>query len=57
MINTKGKEQERQYVLDRYYQKSSKRDPKLIREKRVIGYYGSVGRKQLFDFYDETEKK
>ncbi|EPN9194310.1 terminase small subunit [Enterobacter roggenkampii] len=44
------------YLIDTT-KKSSKRNPKLIREKRVIGYYGSVGRKQLFDFYDETEKK
>jgi len=37
--------------------KSSKRNPKFARDKRVIGYYGSVGRKLLFDFYDETEKR
>ncbi|MCM7459542.1 hypothetical protein M8R57_06385 [Enterobacter hormaechei] len=36
---------------------SSKRDPAMARKKRVVGYYGSVGRKPLFDFYDETEKK
>lgn len=23
--------------------------------KRVVSYYGSVGRKPVFDFYDETE--
>jgi len=44
------------YLIDTT-KKSSKRNPKLAREKRVIGYYGSVGRKPLFDFYDETEKK
>ncbi|EOZ1406492.1 hypothetical protein U9W91_001934 [Enterobacter hormaechei] len=36
---------------------SSKRDPAMARKKRVVGYYGSVGRKPLFDFYDEAEKK
>ncbi|HBA8611788.1 TPA: hypothetical protein J1147_002140 [Escherichia coli] len=36
---------------------SSKRDPAMARKKRVVGYYGSVGRKPLFDFYDETERK
>ncbi|HAW1366273.1 hypothetical protein Q0T90_18345 [Escherichia coli D10:H20] len=36
---------------------SSKRDPAMARKKRVVGYYGSVGRKPLFDFYDETEQK
>ncbi|EFC4784129.1 hypothetical protein FFW73_25985 [Escherichia coli] len=25
-------------------------------KERVIGYYGSVGRKPIFDFYDTTEK-
>lgn len=44
------------YLIDAT-KKSSKRNPKLAREQRVIGYYGSVGRKPLFDFYDETEKK
>lgn len=44
------------YLIDTT-KKSSKRNPKLAREKRVIGYYGSVGRKPLFDFYDETERK
>lgn len=44
------------YLIDTT-KKSFKRNPKLAREKRVIGYYGSVGRKPLFDFYDETEKK
>ncbi|CZV05595.1 hypothetical protein ABK836_12490 [Enterobacter hormaechei] len=44
------------YLIDAT-KKSSKRNPKLAREQRVIGYYGSVGRKTLFDFYDETEKK
>lgn len=44
------------YLIDTT-KKSSKRNPKLAREKRVIGYYGSVGRKPLFDFYDETEKQ
>ncbi|WP_413622697.1 hypothetical protein ABVF92_19675 [Klebsiella quasipneumoniae subsp. similipneumoniae] len=44
------------YLIDTT-KKSSKRNPKLAREKRVIGYYGSVCRKPLFDFYDETEKK
>lgn len=36
---------------------SSKRDPVMARKKRVVGYYGSVGRKPLFNFYDETEQK
>ena len=44
------------YLIDTT-KKSSKRNPKLAREQRVIGYYGSVGRKPLFDFYDETEKQ
>ncbi|MFV6493409.1 hypothetical protein ACNPFQ_06920 [Klebsiella pneumoniae] len=44
------------YLIDTT-KKSSKRNPQLAREKMVIGYYGSVGRKPLFDFYDETEKK
>ncbi len=44
------------YLIDTT-KKSSKRNPKLSRDKRVIGYYGSVGRKPLFDFYDETEKR
>ncbi|WP_312210699.1 hypothetical protein [Pseudescherichia sp.] len=44
------------YLIDTT-KKSSKRNPKLSRDKRVIGYYGSIGRKPLFDFYDETEKK
>ncbi|HFP9331660.1 TPA: hypothetical protein ACT1UT_002598 [Raoultella planticola] len=44
------------YLIDTT-NKSSKRNPKLAREKRVIGYYGYVGRKPLFDFYDETERK
>jgi len=44
------------YLIDTT-KKSSKRNPKLARDKRVIGYYGSVGRKPLFDFYDETEKR
>lgn len=44
------------YLIDTT-KKSAKRNPKLAREKRVIGYYGSVGRKRLFDFFDETEKK
>ncbi|MFZ4251835.1 hypothetical protein ACEV6G_07155 [Enterobacter ludwigii] len=44
------------YLIDTT-KKSAKRNPQLAREKRVIGYYGSVGRKPLFDFYDETEKK
>lgn len=44
------------YLIDTT-KKSAKRNPKLAREKRVIGYYGSVGRKCLFDFFDETEKK
>ncbi|ELQ6063237.1 hypothetical protein STS98_003043 [Cronobacter sakazakii] len=42
------------YLIDTT-KKSSNRNPKLTREKRVIGYYGSVGRKPLFDFYDVTE--
>lgn len=44
------------YLIDTT-KKSTKRNPKLAREKRVIGYYGSVGRKRIFDFYDETEQK
>ena len=36
---------------------SSKRNPVMARKKRVVGYYGSVGRKPLFNFYDETEQK
>ncbi|HFR0303804.1 TPA: hypothetical protein ACHTY3_004728 [Klebsiella pneumoniae] len=36
---------------------SSKRDPVMARKKRVVGYYGCVGRKPLFNFYDETEQK
>ncbi|WP_312269237.1 hypothetical protein [Pseudescherichia sp.] len=44
------------YLIDTT-KKSAKRNPKLAREKRVIGYYGSVGRRRLFDFFDETEKK
>jgi len=44
------------YLIDTT-KKSSKRNPKLAREQRVIGYYGSVGRKRIFDFYDETEQK
>ncbi|HBR1933507.1 TPA: phage portal protein [Klebsiella quasipneumoniae subsp. similipneumoniae] len=46
-----------EYYVTRLNPSTSKRNPKLAREKRVIGYYGSVGRKPLFDFYDETEKK
>ena len=42
------------YLIDTT-KKSSNRNSKLTREKRVIGYYGSVGRKPLFDFYDVTE--
>ena len=44
------------YLIDTT-KKSAKRNPKLAREKRVIGYYGSVGRRPLFDYYDETEKR
>jgi len=44
------------YLIDTT-KKSSKGDAKAARQKRVIGYYGSVGRKPLFDFYDETENK
>ncbi|CAM6603549.1 hypothetical protein ENINCK360B_21755 [Enterobacter intestinihominis] len=44
------------YLIDTT-RKSSKGNPKDARQKRVIGYYGRVGRKPLFDFYDETEKK
>ncbi|EOU9592070.1 hypothetical protein ACOJEA_004770 [Klebsiella aerogenes] len=44
------------YLIDTT-KKSKKGNPKDARQKRVIGYYGRVGRKPLFDFYDETEKK
>lgn len=44
------------YLIDTT-KKSAKRNPKVAREQRVIGYYGSVGRKPLFNFYDETEKQ
>ncbi|HHH4724422.1 TPA: hypothetical protein ACPZ06_001079 [Klebsiella pneumoniae] len=46
----------KEYLIDTS-KNSSKRDPVMARKKRVVGYYGSVGRKPLFDFYDDTEKK
>ena len=46
----------KEFLLD-ISKNSSKRDPVMARKKRVVGYYGSVGRKPLFNFYDETEQK
>ncbi|ELJ9647875.1 hypothetical protein RUM78_002295 [Enterobacter hormaechei] len=46
----------KQFLIDTS-KNSSKRDPVMARKKRVVGYYGSVGRKPLFNFYDETEQK